>query len=300
MYVKFALPNVGEAIEIQVDKSTEQIERGKYLANHVTVCMDCHSTRDWSKFSGPLDSNFFGSGGEKFSKEFGFPGTYYSKNITPYGIGNWTDGEIKRAIVSGVTKNNKAIFPLMPHGAYGKMDENDIHSIIAYLRTLKSIKKDIPESVSDFPMNFIINTIPQKPTFKPKPDTSDVLAYGQYLFTAAACTECHTKQDKGKPVEGMNLAGGFEFPLPTGIVRSANITADQETGIGKWSEEAFINRFKQYDSNYTPTKVSNGQFNTVMPWMMYAGMTKSDLKAIFTYLKTIKPVNNKVIHFTSN
>src|SRR5687768_8942224 len=86
IYIKTALPDVGDAPDLQVQRTPERIERGKYLANAVAVCMDCHSTRDWSKFSGPIKPGTFGQGGERFDHSMGFPGIYYSKNITPDGI----------------------------------------------------------------------------------------------------------------------------------------------------------------------------------------------------------------------
>lgn len=300
-YVKLVLPAVPLEENIKVESTPERIERGKYLANCVTVCMDCHSTRDWKKFSGPLVEGTLGNGGEEFSQKYGFPGLFYSKNITPAGIGNWSDAELLRVITSGVNKNGKALFPVMPHPRYGQMDKEDIYCIMAYIRSLSPIKKDVPESSPDFPMNFIINTIPKPASFNTKPSESDQLAYGKYLFNAAACGDCHTKQDKGKPIEGMELAGGFEFPLISGgVVRSANITPDLETGIGKWNEETFLKRFQQYaDSSYTPHEVEPNTFNTVMPWMMYSHMKESDLKAIYAFMRTLKPIKNEVEKFTT-
>ncbi|HEY1871336.1 MAG TPA: c-type cytochrome, partial [Chitinophagaceae bacterium] len=127
---------------------------------------------------------------------------------------------------------------------------------------------------------------------------SDQLAYGAYMINACGCNVCHTKQEKGKVV-GEPFAGGFEFKFPDGsMARSANITPDNETGIGLWKEAAFINKFKQYtDSNYHPIKLNPGDAQTVMPWTMYSGMDSTDLKAIYAYLRTVKPVNNKVVHW---
>jgi mono/diheme cytochrome c family protein len=299
-YVKNALPDVGAAPEIKITATPALIERGEYLANSVAVCMDCHSTRDWSNFAGPADTTTWGRGGEIFDQQFGFPGAFYSKNITPAGIGSWTDGEVYRAITSGVSKDGSALFPVMPHPNYGKMATEDIYAIIAYLRTLKPIDNNVPQSVADFPMNFIINTIPAKASPQAIPDTANKVEYGKYLLNAAACSECHTKQEKGQKIPGMELAGGFEFPIATGTVRSSNITPDNETGIGDWSESAFINRFKMYgDSSYTPAKISAGEFNTVMPWIMYASMKREDLAAIYAYLKTVTPVKNNVVKFTT-
>lgn len=104
---------------------------------------------------------------------------------------------------------------------------------------------------------------------------------------------------KGLPIAGMELAGGFEFSIVSGgIVRSANITQDVSTGIGNWTEDDFVKRFKLYsDSTYVSNKVEKGNFNTIMPWTMYSGMKEQDLKAIYAYLKTIKPIRNNVAKF---
>jgi hypothetical protein len=84
--------------------------------------------------------------------------------------------------------------------------------------------------------------------------------------------------------------------MPDGsFIYSANITPDLETGIGKWSKEAFIFRFKTYNlSTYTPPVLQQGEMQSIMPWTMYAGMDTTDLTAIYKYLHNLKPVNNKV------
>ncbi|HLK28441.1 MAG TPA: hypothetical protein VKT28_07660 [Puia sp.] len=299
-YIKVALPNVGPAPDLIVESTPEKIERGRYLANSVTICMDCHSTRDWSKFAGPLTEGTLGKGGERFDQKVGFPGVYYSKNITPAGIKRYTDGELFRLITTGVTKEGRAMFPLMPYQHYGKMDPEDIKCIIAYIRTLAPIENAVTESVSDFPMNFIINTIPSKAEPGKLPAKSDTLAYAKYMVNASACIECHTQVDKGRIIPDLAFSGGREFRFPDGsVVRSANITPDKETGIGSWTEDIFIARFKTYaDSSYKPQTVSPGQFNSVMPWNMYARMNKEDLAAIYTYLKNQNPIKNTVTKFT--
>ena len=112
--------------------------------------------------------------------------------------------------------------------------------------------------------------------------------------------ECHTKQVKGKIV-GQPYAGGFEFMLPGNtVVRSANITPDKETGIGTWTNQQFVERFKMYsDSVYANVKVEPGTFQTTMPWTMYAGMHQEDLSALFIYLQSLPPINNAVEKFTA-
>ncbi len=299
-YLKIALPNVGAAPDMKVELTPVRIERGEYLANHISVCMDCHSHRDWTRFSGPIAEGSLGMGGDVFEQKFGFPGVYYARNITPEGISRYTDGELFRVITTGVDKEGKAMFPVMPYHNYGQMDEEDILSIIAYIRTLKPIKNQVPKSKSDFPMNFIINTIPTKARLTKMPSKNDVLNYGKYLVNAAACMDCHTPFAKGKSFAGAEFGGGREFPFPDGsMVRSANISPDRETGIGKWDDVEFIALFRAHsDSLVLSTKLKPGDFNSIMPWTMYGKMHEEDLKAIFAYLKTINPIKNKVVKFT--
>lgn len=298
-YVKFGLPNVGAAPDLHVADTPERVARGAYLANHVSLCMDCHSTRDWTKFSGPIEAGTNGKGGEFFDQKMGFPGKFYAKNITPANIKDWTDGEIFRTITTGVDKNGKALFPVMPYHYYGKMDKEDIYDIIAYLRSLPRIENKTPVHSIDFPMNFIVNTIPTKASFTQKPPKSDTIQYGTYLVNAAACMECHTPVNKGQVIPELAFSGGRMFQMPNGKVNSANITSDKVSGIGNWTAEQFVSRFKAYTDPANDSKIDPKQVNTIMPWTMLAGMDTSDLRSIFKYLQTIKPISNQVNHFVA-
>lgn len=304
IYVSTALPDIEPAQNLTIELTPERIERGEFLAINVYACMDCHSDRDYSRFGLDIDESTLGKGGNLFGMENGFPGDYYAKNLTPYYLGSWTDGEILRAITTGVSKDGHALFPIMPYTNYRKVDEEDIYDIIAYLRTLDSIKYDVPESSSPFPMNFIINTIPQEADFTKRPDISDRVALGKYLVTASSCSDCHTPiDDKGAPIPGMQFAGGLDFNIPTGgIVYSANITPHETTGIGAWTEEMFISRFKQFQDStkiINKTLVEPGSFNTEMPWRFYSKMSEEDLGAIFAYLLSLQPVENTMIRFVA-
>src|ERR1700740_2282650 len=76
IYVKTALPDVGPASDLKIEYTPARIARGEYLANAVNVCMDCHSKRDWTKFSAPLVPGTLGMGGERFDQNVGMPGIY--------------------------------------------------------------------------------------------------------------------------------------------------------------------------------------------------------------------------------
>lgn len=297
-YIFTFLPNVGKAPDLKVEITPEKVERGKYLALHVMLCADCHSTRDFSLFSGPPEPGTEFVGGEVFDQSMGFPGRFISPNITPAGIGNWTDGELFRLISTGVKRDGEPIFPVMPYQEYGKIDPDDIEAVIAYLRTLDPIESNHPKSEVDFPFNIILRTIPDKANFTKKPPESDRIAYGKYIFTAAACGDCHTRFENGSLVGPLG-GGGREFAFPDGsIVRSANLTP-HETGIKSFSRESFVQHFKVYsDSTVNLPNVQPGDFQTLMPWAMYADMKERDLQAIYDYLQTLEPYDNFVEHYT--
>ena len=167
---------------------------------------------------------------------------------------DWSDAEIYRAITSGVGKDNNALFPIMPYNAYGNLDDEDIFSIIAYLRTLAPIKNDVSAAKSDFPMNFIINTMPKEAHPIKRPSPTNQLAYGEYLTRAADCIDCHTPMTaKGELIMDKAYAGGRKFPLRNGkTVTSTNITFDENTGLGKIDKATFISIFKGYDMAINP------------------------------------------------
>ena len=299
-FISFALPDTGPPPDMTIELTDERIDRGKYLANHVMLCMDCHAVRDFSLYAGPPMPGTHGAGGDVFDQNMGFPGRFVSRNLTPFALSEWTDGEIFRAITTGVSRDGTALFPVMPYPNYSKLAEEDIQAVIAYLRTLEPVENELERSSPDFPVSLLINTMPVEADLKPRPPKEDVINYGKYMITAAACGDCHTRMEKGTYV-GEPYAGGNEFIMPDGsVVRAANLTP-HETGLGNWSKEMFINRFKVYaDSSYSPHRVNAGDMQTLMPWIMYAGMEEEDLGAIYEYLRTLEPVENRVVKFTSS
>ncbi|RPI18056.1 MAG: cytochrome C [Ignavibacteriae bacterium] len=302
VYLTTALPNVGPPPDLKVNATPQMIERGKYLAVGPAACIDCHSDRDFTKYSGPVVPGTEGKGGQDLGKDFGGDAGFVpARNITSdkeTGIGNWTDGEIYRAITMGVDKHGDPLAPMMPYTAFGtQLDESDILAIIAYIRTLPPVKNVVPPKKLNFPLSLIVRTIPDKPKFIKLPPAANNIETGKYL--SAACIICHTKMDKGQPDMAKQFAGGNSFPLPSGGYSiTSNITPDMETGIGKWTKDEFIKKFKSYatpEGHNIPVK--RDEANTVMPWTQFASMTESDLGALYDYLRTIPPINNKIEKF---
>jgi mono/diheme cytochrome c family protein len=297
-YLFFAFPKVPAAGQFRIEPSPERLARGKYLNDHVVGCTTCHSERDWTRFSGPVRPDTVGKGGQEFN--LGPAGVLYSKNITPAAIGSWTDGELLRAVTAGVSQDGTPLFPLMPYPHFGAMAEDDVHAALSYVRSLKAIENNnIPARVLNFPLNLIVRTIPAPANPQPRPPANDKLAYGRYMLRSALCADCHTPiDDRGTPLPGMDFAGGMEL-IETGFrARSANITPDADTGIGTWTEQQFIDRFKSFDGVEQPVlSDAERRQNTPMPWTAYAGMTREDLAAIYAALRTQKAVINRVTTF---
>lgn len=270
-------------------------ERGRYLVETVGNCMHCHSQRDFKQFSGPVKEDTKGMGGVAYPRF----GMLYSSNITPdsaTGIGAWTDDEIARAITQGISKNGDTLFPIMPYYEYNKMCREDVYSIVAYLRTLKPVVNKIPARKLKTPAG------PERRQFEftdinnnKRPDPSDTVSTGRYLVAVGACISCHTpKTDDDHFIKDQYYSGGDMMGQKFGFhVNSTNITPDSATGIGSWSKEGFIDKFVAYRN---PGAYSHdpGRFNTMMPWTILSGIKENDLAAIYAYLRTLKPIHNKV------
>ncbi len=291
-YLYLRKPAMAPPSKARVPMTAERIARGKYIFQ-LADCDGCHSERDYSRFSGPVVESGRGKG-FVFPKELGLPGTIVARNITSdpeTGLGAWTDGEKIRAIREGISRDGTVLFPLMPYESFRKMSDEDAESLVAYLNTLPPIRHRLPRSEVAFPVSLMIKRAPKPAGTVAPPDRGDRLKYGQYLVTVAGCIGCHTPSEKGHPKPGMEGAGGERFQIGSATVVSANITPDTKTGIGTWSEEYFLNRFYQYRdyAEQGPPRVGLESF-TLMPWLSLAKLPPDDVKAIYAYLRTLRPV----------
>jgi mono/diheme cytochrome c family protein len=117
------------------------------------------------------------------------------------------------------------------------------------------------------------------------------VARGKYLVTIMSCTDCHTPgYFFGKPDNDRLLGGsevGFEVP-GLGVFYGRNLTPDKETGIGAWTDG-------QIATALTTGKRPDGrELAPIMPWRAYASLTREDTLAIIAFLRSLKPVSNKV------
>lgn len=276
------------------DSLKKVIERGEYIANRVAVCIDCHSKRDTTRFSMPVIAGTEGGGaGFAFGKAEAVPGEVTPPNITPYALKDWTDEEIIRAITGGINKKGDTLFPIMPYPHYSRLAKEDVLAVVAYLRTLKPIEGTVPPRKFFIPAS-MFGPLPSGNLEQNKrPDPSDKVKYGEYMINMAACADCHTPMGPQGPDFSKVFSGGFVFDNAFLKVAVANITPDSATGIGTWTEEMFVSKFRNNASDEVVNS-KPGRQNSFMPWYMYGKMNEEDLKAIYAYLRTVKPISNKV------
>src|SRR5262249_13735084 len=191
----------------------ERRSRGEYLVRNVSDCIGCHAEHDWSAHDAPLLPNTLGAG-QDMNMLKGLPGKVYAPNITPdaeTGAGSWSDDQLARAIREGIGHDGRALFPLMPYMDLRHMSDEDLASVIVYLRSLPPVHKQQPPRELIFRVKSLTRNVPE-PLDAPVPeaDVSTPEKRGKYLVTIAGCRDCHTPQDgHGQPLPGMSFAGGF-------------------------------------------------------------------------------------------
>ncbi len=294
-YYLVILPPAVPVPDISVERTPERVARGQYLATAVDGCIYCHSERDWTLFGAPPKPGTIGKGGERFDKSVGLSGELTAPNITPYHLASWSDGEIFRAITSGLHREGYAMFPVMPWDAYIWLETEDVYAIIAYLRTLEPIVADWPARKPSMLMNIIANS--RVRAAEPwTVDRNDPVSRGEYIAVIGGCRFCHTPPSEKVRWNVENLAeafaGGRVIPAAGYSVKSANISPDRETGIGAWTVEQFVARFKAYEGARIP--VTETAYQTQHAWTEYAQLTVEDLRDVYTYLMAQKPIANEV------
>jgi mono/diheme cytochrome c family protein len=287
-------PIVGPRARPLTDRRFEptpaRLERGEYLVTAVTGCLFCHSEPDPAIEGLPIKAGEAGAGRPITAEDLPW---LVASNITSdreTGAGGWTDDVLARAIREGIGHDGRALFPFMPYPNYRHMSDEDLASIIVYVRTLPAVRRALPQTDIPFPPGPLINTVPEPiEGAVPEPDTSTPERRGEYLATLASCNDCHTPRDEqGAYLAGMRFAGGniLKYAGARPERAAANLTP-APSGIPYYTEELFIEALRT-------GRVRDRQISDVMPWGVYRNMTDEDLKAIFAYLKTLAPVDHSV------
>src|SRR5262249_24670977 len=177
------------------------------------------------------------------------------------GSGTWSDDALARAIREGIGHDERTLFPIMPYAHYRIMPDEDLASVVVYLRSLPPVQHPLPKTEIIFPVKYLMRNAPQ-PITAPvaPPDLSDPVKRGAFLVNLTGCADCHTPVDSHHtPVAGMDFAGGQIIAAPSGPVASANLTSDP-SGIPYYDEAMFIKAMRT-------GAVGARELNSAMPWM---------------------------------
>ncbi len=267
-------------------RTPERLARGSYLVNGPGACFSCHATSDIKKAGWPPLPGTEGSGCDYVF--WGQPGQV-APNITPdsdTGAGIWTDEILARAIREGIAHDGHFLDPsVMPYEFYRAMSDEDLASVIVYLRSIPPVRNALPPPKT--PDNLVTPYAVPITSPIPQPDLSTPEKRGAYLVRIAGCQWCHTLRDTNRrALPGLEFAGGDLITNPYSEASSANITLDP-SGISYYDEAQFMRTIR------TGT-VGARQISSNMPWWYFAHMNEEDLKSIFAFLRTVKPVQHRV------
>ncbi len=249
------------------------IERGEYLVRGPAACGNCHTPQGPN---GPDMSNEFG--GMLVEKNEMMEA--WAVNITPGSrIADWSDADLVRAIREGIRPDGSVIGPPMPIGLYRSLSDDDVMSMVMFLRTVPASKNETPFSTYNFPL---------PPSYGPPvgpvtaPPAGPSVEYGEYLAGPIAhCIECHTTFGPQGPMFDTHLgAGGFAFHGPWGVSIAPNITS-HEDGLAQYSDDELK---MMIASGVRP---DGSRMRPPMGYAHYAQMSSDDLQAIVLYLRTI-------------
>jgi mono/diheme cytochrome c family protein len=280
-----------------IPRTPERLARGKYLVEGLLQCPACHSEMDFGKRpAAPVPGAKLG--GHVFDDmELGLPKEVriVAPNISAdpeFGAGTWKDADFVRALRQGIGHDGRTLFPLMPYEFFRKLSDEDLAAAIVYIRSLPPAHHQRPKTFLTEDLKKAFQPFPPAPSV-PEPDRADRVAYGKYLVNAGHCAACHDGfDDKGQPIPNMQFAGGgaligpWEGGEKVVTVNAANITPDP-AGIGYYDEAMFIDVLR--NGGFKARPLSN-----IMPWSFFRNLTDDDLKAMFAYLRTVKPVCHHV------
>lgn len=275
------------AAALKFNPTVARLERGRYIVEGPAHCFQCHSEVDWERPGAQPKQGKKGAG--TIFAEAGME-WLVAPNITPdreTGAGNWTDERFARAIREGIGHDGRRLFPMMPYMNFREMSDEDLASVVVYLRSITPVRNVVPKTM--LPEVMKGGLPPHQPLTKAVegPDMSNPVARGKYLVTLGNCMSCHTPMNKqGQPMMQLAFAGGLRFTGPWGQVSSANITPDP-SGISYYDEALFVKTLRT-------GQVGARKLNSIMPWGYFRNMTDDDLKAIFAYLRTVTPVQHRI------
>jgi cytochrome c553 len=246
---------------LRVDASADALQRGRHLFD-TRGCGDCHGPHGAGRVL--LDDPALGR--------------IVPPNLTR-SLRNpaYTDDALAAAIRHGIRPDGTPLM-IMPSGEFANLDDSDVAALVAYMRVLPASDNEPGISVVR-PVGRVLYTLGKLPLFPaetidhaPRPRQAPAAAitaeYGHYV--AQSCTGCH----------GADLTGGIVV-IP-GKPMSANLTP-HANGLAKWSEADFLRLM------HTGRRPDGTAVDPLMPWAVYSNMDETELRAVWTYLRSVSP-----------
>jgi Cytochrome c len=141
----------------QFERTPQRVARGRYLAEGLLGCVTCHSPKDWTQHGAPTQPGMDLAGQSLPIPDF--PGSIVAPNLTPdpeTGSAGWSDDQIARAIREGVKHDDTILFPIMPYANYKDLSDEDLASVVVYIRSLTPVRNPLPPSKINFPVNYLV------------------------------------------------------------------------------------------------------------------------------------------------
>lgn len=249
-----------------IPRDSASRERGRHLARAISKCVDCH--------------------GEDFGGKVLIDGLPFARVVAPNltsgqgGIAeSRSDDDLLRSIRHGVSNLGRPL-ALMPAKSYWHMGDEDVAALVAYLRTLPNVDRQLPETQfgaigrfalfkGDLDVMFEALSVPHDTRREGPPPADTTAAYGKYLANIGGCTGCHGPDLVGGPIPGM----------PPEAKPARDISPD---ALGNWSEQDF---FRLVREGIRP----DGQMidTVAMPVPLTREMTDVETRALWMYLKTV-------------
>ena len=274
------------------DLQQRRLTRGKYLVEGPAHCFGCHSEPDAAHNTDQPVPGRKGAGAvfpAELAASVGIVAPYriVCPNITPdreTGAGTWKDEDFVRALRQGIGHDGRTLLPVMPYMNFQYLSDEDILSIVTYVRSIPAVNNPLPKINLPPPLLAALKPLPPTPV---EIDLSTAEKRGEYLVRTGNCSTCHTPVDEQQqPLPGMYLAGGRTFPTPWGVITSANITPDV-SGISYYNRTKFIEVIRT-------GHVGARKLSPFMPASYFRNMTDQDLGDIFAYLRSVSPVSHRV------
>lgn len=240
------------------------VARGEHIVKSITMCVECHNA----------------DLGGKVMVDDPALGRLVAPNLTTGNGGkgkNYTDSQLAALIRHGIRPDSSATF-IMPSSDYQHLSDEDVGAVVAYLRSLPSVDRELPATELRMVGRALVvgkqlpplaaEAVPANRTHAATITVENSAKYGEYVANIAGCTGCH----------GAALSGGKVPGSPPEDPPAANLTPK---GIGHYTDAQLFTMLR------TGKRPDGTVLKDAMPWKLIAGMSDDELNSVIKYLRSV-------------